>query len=174
MALRHVRECLKSNGGMFTTLTSQITPPGNAEEVDMEGNGETASPEIKGDYFWNYKCGEFYVDSLMLLMLNYEKQGHGVGMYIISKLVLPLLHSLGHWNYANSIHRFICRVLTSVTPREGLLMIWERFCNRKGGNGNNIFKDRRLEFRIRKVTFKINYFKIRYMVAFMSQPYLVV
>ena len=70
-------------------------------------------------------------------------------MFILSKLLLPVLHSLGHSNYSNTIHRFICRVLISTTPQEAQLLIWERFSNRTGRPNGNVFKDRRVEFRIR-------------------------
>ena len=70
-------------------------------------------------------------------------------MFIISKLFLPLMHSLGHSNYSNSVHRLISRVLSSSTPREGIKIVQERFSNRTGKPGGNIFKDRRVEFRIR-------------------------
>ena len=133
----HVRVCsVESSEG----LTSD-----SIMEVDT---ARTGSNDLT-DYFWNYKSGEFYIDSIFKLMINYEKHGNGLGMYVISKSLLPLLHSLGHSNYSNSIHRFICRVLTSSTPREAILLIWERFFNRTGREGGNIFKDRRIEFRIR-------------------------
>ena len=90
-----------------------------------------------------------YFDSLFKLNLNYERHGHGSGMFIISKMILPLMHSLGHSNYSNSIHRLVCRVLSSTTPQEALKLVFERFSNRNGKEGGNIFKDRRVEFRIR-------------------------
>ena len=117
------------------------------DESSNENNAEAAEQE--SDFFWNYKCSEFYIDSIFKLCLNFERYGHGAGMYIISKLMLPILHSLGHSNYSNSIHRFVCRVLTSTTPREALLLVSERFSNRTGKIGGNIFKDRRVEFRIK-------------------------
>ena len=89
------------------------------------------------------------MDSLFKLCLNFEKYGHGLGMYVISKLFLPFLHSLGHSNYSNSVHRLVCRVLSSTTPREALKLVSERFSNKSGKEGGNIFKDRRVEFRIR-------------------------
>ena len=103
------------------------------------------------DFYWNYKNGEFFMDSLFMLTLNFEKHGNGLGMFVISKILLPMMHGLGHSNYSNSIHRFVCRVLCSTTPREGMRLIHERFSNRYGGIGRNIFKDRRIEFRIRVI-----------------------
>ena len=120
----------------------------DASEDSSDGGTGVLNDEVKEDYYYNYKAGEFFIDSIMKLMLNYEKYGNGVGMFIISKLLLPILHALGHSNYSNSIHRFICRVLSSTTPREALKLVWERFSNRSGKVGENIFKDRRVEFRI--------------------------
>ena len=133
VTLSHIKECSKKN-----TLES-----GSQVDEEMECSSS------QEDYFWNYKCGEFFFDSLFKLMLIFEHYGHGLGMYILSKLLLPTLHFLGHSNYSNTIHRFICRVLINTTPQEAELLIWERFSNRSGKPGGNIFKDRRVEFRIR-------------------------
>ena len=78
----------------------------------------------------------------------FEKFGDGLGMYVQSKMLLPLLYGLKHNNYSNSIHRFISRVLSEATPKEGLKLIHERFANREGKPGGNVFKDRRMEHRI--------------------------
>ena len=64
-------------------------------------------------------------------------------------MLLPLFHGLGHTNYTSSIHRFIVRILCDATPKEGLKLVHERFSNREGKRGGNIFKDRRMEHRIR-------------------------
>ena len=122
----HVRECAKN---------IVVSPSDALTETSA------SLPEEEEDFFWNYKSGEFFIDSIFKLMLNFERYGNGLGIYIISKVLLPYLHSLRHSNYSNSIHRFVCRVLTMSTPREGLLLIWERFCNRSGREDGNIFKD---------------------------------
>ena len=158
VTVAHIRECwrrktvlplidaLSETHDPSDTISRSETERNDAtEEEDEEVNGM----EDKEDYYWNYKNGEFYVDSVFKLCLNFENYGNGAGMYIISKLMLPILHALGHSNYSNSIHRFICRVLTSTTPREAMLLVTERFVNRTGNIGENIFKDRRVEFRIR-------------------------
>ena len=144
VSIAHLQECCKAH----TSLTISQQRRGI---VDSDDVNQGSASKTENDYFWNYKSGEFYLDSLFKLMLNFEKHGHGIGMFIVSKLLLPFLHSLGHSNYTNTIHRFISRVLTSVTPREAMMLIWERFCNRTGQPGGNIFKDRRIEFRIRTV-----------------------
>ena len=69
-------------------------------------------------------------------------------MLIQSKMILPILHGLKHSNYTNSIHRFITRINSEVTPKEGLKLIQERFVNKKGKVGTNVFKDRCMEHRI--------------------------
>ena len=148
VVVAHVQECCRKNVSSSyieqrVVLDSPQTPSSKKER------SSTNSKVSQADFFWNYKCGEFFLGSIFKLVLNFEKYGHGVGMYVISKMMLPLLHSLGHSNYSNTIHRFICRILTTSTPREALLLIWERFTNRNGKVGGNIFKDRRLEFRIR-------------------------
>ena len=72
-------------------------------------------------------------------------------MFIVSKFMLPFMHKLGHSNYSNTVHRFISRVISCSTEREGMKLIHERFSNKHGRVGGNIFKDRRVEFRIRVV-----------------------
>ena len=125
---------------VFNCLTSL---KGNVDVNEREANGNDQ------DHFFNFKNGEFFIDSLILISLNFERYGNGLGMYIISKVMLPFMHKLGHSNYSNTIHRFICRVISCSTPQEGLKMIHERFANRRGKSGGNIFKDRRVEYRIR-------------------------
>ena len=56
--------------------------------------------------------------------------------------------SYRHSNYTSSIHRFVTRVLCEATPKEAEKLIHERFSNRKGKKGANVFKDRRMELRI--------------------------
>ena len=86
------------------------------------------------------------MDSVFVQALNYEHHGNDLWMYIISKILLPMMNGLGHSNYSNSIHRFICRILCCATPREALKIMFEKFCNRYGKVGGNIFRDRRIEF----------------------------
>ena len=102
----------------------------------------------KADFFFNYKNGEFFLDSLCAISSIYERYGDGVGCYIISKILLPIFHGLHHSNYSCSIHRFITRVLAEANPREALKLIHERFSNRVGRPAKNVFRDRRMEFRI--------------------------
>ena len=113
----------------------------NAENLDDQ-------EEVKPDRYWNYKTSEFLVDSLFALSTIYEKYGNGLGMLIMSKMLLPIFHGLKHSNYTSSIHRFITRILCEATPKEGLKLIHERFSNKEGKIGGNIFKDRRMEHRI--------------------------
>ena len=144
----------EDDGARQQILKSPVNLPqhgqiGNESLEDVNADVDKNEEKLKEDYFWNYKCCEFYIDSLFELSLNFEKFGNGAGMYIISKMMLPILYALGHSNYSNSVHRFICRVLSSTTPREAMLLVSERFSNREGKEGGNIFKDRRVEFRIR-------------------------
>ena len=44
--------------------------------------------------------------------------------------------------------RYITRILCEATPKEALKLIHERFSNRVGKPGNNIARDRRMEYRI--------------------------
>ena len=104
--------------------------------------------EVTDDMYWNYKCSEFFLDAIFALTSSFEKFGDGLGCYIVNKIVLPILHGLKHSNYSNTIHRSITRVLCEATPREGLKLIHERFSNRRGKPGQNISRDRRMEYRI--------------------------
>ena len=109
---------------------------------------ETIEDEGNDDFFWNYKNAEFFVDALFAVTGAYEKFGDGLGLYITNKILLPIFHGLRHSNYTTSIHRFITRVLCEATPKEALHLIHERFSNRSGKSGENINRDRRMEYRI--------------------------
>ena len=92
------------------------------------------------DNYWNYKNGEFLIDSMFALSTVFEDYGDGLGMYIVSKFLLPFLHGLRHTNYSCSVHRMILRVLCLSSEKEGMKIIHERFFNREGKSGRNIFK----------------------------------
>ena len=119
----------------------------NLTDVQAQNQNQDVEDD-KPDMYWNYKCSEFLVDSLFAIGTIYEKFGDGLGMLIQSKMLLPLLHGLKHTNYTSSIHRFITRILCEATPKEGLKLIHERFSNKEGKVGGNMFKDRRMEHRI--------------------------
>ena len=123
-----------------------VTDMDNDNSNDTEGS-QTEHPEP--DFYWNFKCGEFFLDSLFAIATIYEKHGDGLGMMIQSKMLLPLLLGLRHTNYTASIHRYVTRILCECTPKEGLKVLHERFSNKEGKVGGNIFKDRRMEHRIR-------------------------
>ena len=123
-------------------------------EDNHDGNGD-ADREVeenlrleKEDMYFNYKNGEFFMDAIFAIMTIFERFGDGVGCLIVSKILLPIFHGLNHSNYSSSIHRFVTRILCEANPREGLKLVHERFSNRVGQPGKNIFRDRRMEFRI--------------------------
>ena len=123
-------------------------------EDNHDGNGD-ADREVeenlrleKEDMYFNYKNGEFFLDAVFSVTTVFEKFGDGLGCFIVSKMLLPIFHGLNHSNYSSSIHRFVTRILCEATPREGLKLIHERFSNRQGKPGKNVFRDRRMEFRI--------------------------
>ena len=103
------------------------------KKKDEDSNNLIQDEEsITNDMYWNYKSGEFLVDSLFSIGTIFEKFGDGLGMLILSKMLLPLLHGLKHSNYTNSIHRFVTRMLCECTPREGIKLLHERFSNKVG------------------------------------------
>ena len=118
------------------------------EETENEINEETENETNEDDMFWNYKSSEFFLDAIFAVTDNFEKFGDGLGCYIVNKVLLPILHGLKHSNYSSSVHRFIVRVLCEATPKEGLKLVHERFSNRNGKPGQNIHRDRRMEYRI--------------------------
>jgi hypothetical protein len=164
ICLTHIENCLdklslsnEGEDGLESNLqtsqnnTTNDTLDEEAMQDHDELNSEQDTAQIadeKPDMFWNYKCSEFLVDSLFAIATVYEKFGDGLGMFIQSKMLLPILHGLKHSNYTMSIHRFITCVLCEATPKEALKLIHERFSNKEGKVGANIFKDRRMEHRI--------------------------
>ena len=139
VCLAHVELCVKD----VKASVDSNTGTENSSDV-----GLNAENDLSDDSYWNYKCTEFFLDSAFAISVVFEKYGDGLGMFILSKVLLPLFHVMKHSNYASSIHRFITRINCEATPREGLKLIHERFSNKRGGKGCNIFKDRRMEYRI--------------------------
>ena len=159
VCLAHIENCLENlpqsedavtedegiaADGLATAEDEEETPEG--EEETSEDEDETSEDE--NDNFFNYKNGEFFMNSIFAITTVFERYGDGVGCFIISKILLPIFHGLHHSNYTCSVHRFITRVLSEASPREALKIIHERFSNRSGRAGKNVFRDRRMEFRI--------------------------
>ena len=146
----HVITCMDPRAGPETIDTT------DDDDAMMNSNAETAldcaqSEEKKddiNDQFWNYKNSEFFIDAIFGVTSSFERFGDGLGCFIVNKILLPVFHGLRHSNYSSSVHRFITRVLCEATPKEGLKLIYERFSNRLGGAGNNVNRDRRMEYRI--------------------------
>lgn len=157
----HISQCLERRLHKIVILADESvsiddTAPSQDEEdispsgtsMTESGHGGTEDDDIKEDFYFNYKNAEFMLDSLFALSTVYESYGDGLGMYIMCKVLLPVFHGLRHSNYSCSIHRFITRILCDSTPKEAMKIMHERFFNRKGSIGGNIFKDRRMEHRI--------------------------
>ena len=153
VCLTHIENCFPPTASApdlvmdSTDQTPTISTKSLSSTADPSENDGDFGDE-SDDIFWNYKCCEFFVDSIFCITSNYEKFGDGLGCYIINKIILPIVHGLRHSNYSNSIHRFITRVLCEATPKEGLKLIHEKFSNRAGKPGQNIHRDRRMEYRI--------------------------
>ena len=155
VVLAHIEGCLETfqlKGldqfikDLEDTVENEETGLGD-DSIGGEG-GEEARDLQEEDLFFNYKNGEFFIDSLFAIMTLYERFGDGVGCLIVSKIILPIFYGLHHSNYTSSIHRFVVRVLSEANPREGLKLVHERFSNRVGKPGKNVHRDRRMEFRI--------------------------
>ena len=150
----HVTKCLnlvlRSNEVALNIIDDASSSPVVLESpvAGTDKPEEKNEDEIIIDQFWNYKNAEFFMDAIFSVTASFESYGDGLGCYIVNKILLPIFHSLKHSNYSNSIHRLITRVLCEATPKEGLTIIHERFSNRSGGEGNNINRDRRMEYRI--------------------------
>ena len=161
VSLAHIENCLEN----FTPSQDAVTEDDSnaagglpaADEAsedeeetvnEEETEDEDKTSEDENDNFLNYKNGEFFMNSIFAITTVFERYGDGVGCFIISKILLPIFHGLHHSNYSCSVHRFITRVLSEASPREALKIIHERFSNRSGGAGKNVFRDRRMEFRI--------------------------
>ena len=122
--------------------------PDTIDDCEKVLSQEITEEEELPDMFFNYKNAEFFLDSLFAVTTIFEKYGDGVGCLIVSKIFLPIFHALHHSNYSCSVHRYITRVLSEASPREALKLVHERFSNRSGKPGKNVFRDRRMEFRI--------------------------
>ena len=149
ICVSHIETCLQNQ-----IRREEVLENGNEQvSADEDDAGDAVNEEDarnldEEDLFFNYKNGEFFIDSIFATMTIFEKFGDGVGCLIVSKILLPIFHGLNHNNYTSSIHRFVTRILCEANPREGLKLVHERFSNRVGKPGKNVFRDRRMEFRI--------------------------
>ena len=137
----HVETCLVKHCHVDSNLLVH-----NSQSSSINNNAQTETSNQ--DFYWNYKNAEFLLDSLLALTTVFEDYGDGLGFYITNKILLPIFHGLKHSNYTCSIHRFITRILCETTPREGAKLLHERFSNRTGKPGENVCRDRRMEFRV--------------------------
>ena len=153
ICLAHVRTCLEhqQEGHLLQSRPdddSDVLIATNTPAIPEEKDDHEIDDYETDDEFWKYKSNEFFIDAIFGVTTTFERYGDGLGCFIINKIMLPILHGLKHSNYTNSIHRFITRVLCEATPKEALKLIHERFSNRVGKPGNNIARDRRMEYRI--------------------------
>ena len=148
--LSHIESCLNAAKSKDAEDNSDAAEEGfEDDDGQVDGEDGAARQRLKEeDMFFNYKNAEFFIDAIFALMTIFERFGDGVGCFIVSKILLPIFHGLNHSNYTCSIHRFVVRVLCEASPKEGLKLIHERFSNRAGKPGKNVFRDRRMEFRI--------------------------
>ena len=150
VCLTHVGRCLvldqQSSRQPDDLAEASFNPQTSSSHPALE-EPEEENDKID-DAFYNYKNAEFFLDAIFSLNCMFEKYGDGLGCYIINKILLPIIHGLRHSNYSCSIHRMITRVLCEATPKEALKLIWERFSNKQGKPGNNVPRDRRMEYRI--------------------------
>ena len=149
----HVEVCLEKleiSGASEDEVCDNEIADDSLEEVSQSNSirQETHENDENKDQYWRYKNCEFLIDSLFALATVYENYGDGLGMLIQCKVLLPVFHGLKHSNYSCSIHRLVTRILCDSSPKEALKIIHERFFNRTGKAGGNIFKDRRMEHRI--------------------------
>ena len=72
----------------------------------VEAPTESEANVVEEDMFWNYKNYEFFFDAILSISNVFEKNGDGLGFYILNKIMLPIFHGLKHSNYSNSIHRY--------------------------------------------------------------------
>ena len=147
VCISHIEDCISTHNTVEMEQEKNDCETFFDDGSTSNTMGDDSRPPVR-DMYWNYKCSEFFMDSMFAITSIYEKFGDGLGMLKVSKILLPVFHGLRHSNYSLSIHRFICRLLCDLTPKEGLKLTWERFSNKKGKPGCNIFKDRKMEHRI--------------------------
>ena len=121
VTLSHSENCVEHRDDKSKSTTSdKLELKDGQSSVDLED-------EDFQDMFWNYKNGEFFMDSIFAVTSMFESFGDGLGCYIVNKVLLPIFHGLRHTNYSNSVHRFITRILCEATPKEAARLIHEKF-----------------------------------------------
>jgi hypothetical protein len=126
ICVSHIETCLRKEEVLENGNEQVSADEDDAGDLVNEEDARNLDDE---DLFFNYKNGEFFIDSIFATMTIFEKFGDGVGCLIVSKILLPIFHGLNHNNYTSSIHRFVTRILCEANPREGLKLVHERFSN---------------------------------------------
>ena len=107
ICLSHVGVCLEHH----TTSNLDLCEASFSPEIFPDVTSVAVVPEEKDteesdDNFWNYKSSEFFVDAIFGVTAVFERNGDGLGCFIINKILLPIFHGLKHSNYSNSVHRY--------------------------------------------------------------------
>ena len=78
-------------------------------------------------------------------MLDAVKEGDGERLIRLYKVAMLYYKAYGHSHYAYSTLLMTLQVNACLTPRMSHSVIWNRFWNKRGGNGGNIPLDLHLE-----------------------------
>lgn len=99
----------------------------------------------KRDHKQEHTLARLSFSFLILDMLDAIKEGDGERLLRLYKVAMLYYKGYGHSHYAYSTLLMTLQVNACLTPRLSHSVIWNRFWNSKGGNGNNIPLDLHLE-----------------------------
>ncbi len=132
----------------------------------IEGDSETPSDGTEGkedesitDGIFEYACS---VTALGLMARNFAdatRDGDGPRLVRCWKFLMLHFKADGRTKYAVEAFNLISKVNATLTPQMACRLIWNRTCNPKGGEGNNVSLDLRNEHLNRTFKDNINTFR---------------
>ncbi|KAI8514513.1 hypothetical protein Bbelb_071040 [Branchiostoma belcheri] len=113
------------------------------EEDDPESTNTTSSQSE--DHVGNYQTAKMSLGLLIKNMEDATKEGDEERLSTCFKVALLYYKAFGHTKYAYGILMFFARVNALLSPSLAHSLVWNRVVNNRGGKGNNIPMDLRLE-----------------------------
>lgn len=120
-----------------------------SEDLDPKPSDDSKSPSTKEkkekDDKYDYATARL---SMGLLLKNFDdaiKEGDGERILRGWKFALPIYRAFNHNKYALAALQPQANVKAILNPREAHWLTWNRTVNNRGGIGNNIYLDLRME-----------------------------
>ena len=119
-------------------------------DVDISADDHNYSKNVsQNDYLQSYYQNMFALSSIFCIFSEAIKEGDGITIFLLHKMLLRIFHNLGSKNYAKMTANYIANIMSLNLPSESFRLLHNRFGNRCGGKGRCTAKDFNMEHRIR-------------------------